>query len=65
MTPGREEIRMAWWAISLIAFGAIAVAAAAVLFFAARRDTYEMPGGETIFDAPPQPESPSPHPLND
>ena len=45
------------WALA--AAGIIGAIIAAGLFATRRGSPVEMPGGETIFDAPPQPEQPS------
>jgi hypothetical protein len=47
------------WALATT--GIIGVIAVAWLFAIRRGSPVEMPGGETIFDAPQQPERPSPH----
>jgi len=47
------------WALA--AAGIIGLVAAVWLFATRRGSPVEMPGGETIFDAPRQPERPSPH----
>jgi hypothetical protein len=43
---------MEWWWYPLIAIGVLALAAIARLFVTRNSATVEMPGGETIFDAP-------------
>jgi hypothetical protein len=50
----------------LIAVGGVCllgVAGVVICFVADTRQTYEIPGGETMFDALPQLERPTPHPL--
>ena len=56
--PARDPRRMDWVLVTVGIAGAIVVAA---LVANRRGSPVEMPGGETIFDAPPQFERPSPH----
>ena len=61
-----EETGIGWLEILLIAVGGVCllgVAGVVICFVADTRQTYEIPGGETMFDALPQLERPTPHPL--
>ena len=61
-----EETGIGWLEILLIAVGGVCllgVAGVVICFVADTRQTYEIPGGETMFDALPQLKRPTPHPL--